>query len=184
MKVACANILESPETVPERGCPSRRTLDCQPVSQDNSQRSVAFPPVAAGTAVLRRQPRAIHAFSLIEVMIAIAIFFMCSFVILALVSSGLRTARMLRTTRPNAGMLAALESLTNRVDAEGSDQGDFGHMYPDYAWESQWYETGTNGLLQFDYIIKKRGQGVPDSTMSILIYSPGAKSKRLGLQAP
>src|ERR1043165_3280492 len=44
-----------------------------------------------------RRPRSIHAFSLIEVMIAIAIFFMASFAILALVSSGLRTARMLRT---------------------------------------------------------------------------------------
>ena len=49
-------------------------------------------------------PKGIQAFSLIEVMIALAIFFTASFVILALVSSGLRTARMLRMTRPSASI--------------------------------------------------------------------------------
>ena len=129
-------------------------------------------------------PPSVRAFSLIEVMIAIAIFFMCSFAILALVSSGLRTARMLRSTRPNAGMLAAMETLTNRLEMEGSDSGDFGHMYPDYAWDHIWFEFMTNGLVEHDFTIKKRGQSVPDSTMSILIYNPAAKSKRLGVQPP
>lgn len=135
-------------------------------------------------AALRRWPRAIRAFSLIEVMIAIAIFFMCSFVILALVSSGLRTARLLRTTRPNAGMLAAEMTLTNQLE-EGMEEGDFGRMYPEYTWAKETSEAGTNGLWQVDFAIYRRGQrSQPDSTMSILLYSPGSKSKRLGVQPP
>ena len=126
--------------------------------------------------------RGTRAFSLIEVMIAVAIFFMASFVILALVSSGLRTARMLRTTRPNAGMLAAEMTLTNQLE-EGSESGDFGKMYREYTWEKDTAEAGTNGLWQVDFKIYRRGQrSVPDSTMSILIFSPGSKTKRLGVQ--
>lgn len=129
-------------------------------------------------------PSGVRAFSLIEVMIAIAIFFMASFMILALVSSGLRTARMLRTTRPNAGMLAAEMTLTNQLE-EGVESGDFGKMYRDYTWGKDSYEVGTNGLWQVDFKIFRRGQGhVPDSTMSILVFSPGSKSKKLGVHAP
>ncbi len=126
----------------------------------------------------------IRAFSLIEVMIAIAIFFMASFMILALVSSGLRTARMLRTTRPNAGMLAAELTLTNQLE-EGIESGDFGQMYREYTWTKETSEAGTNGLWQVEFKIYRRGQGHdPDSTMGILLYSPNSKSKRLGVQPP
>ena len=134
--------------------------------------------------VFNRPARATRAFSLMEVMIAIAIFFMASFVILALVSSGLRTARMLRTTRPNAGMLAAMMTLTNKLE-EGVESGDFDRMYPDYEWKKETSEAGTNGLWQVDFAIYRKSQrGVPDSTMSILLYSPGSKSRRLGVQPP
>lgn len=125
-----------------------------------------------------RGPRA---FSLMEVMIATAIFFMASFVILALVSSGLQTARALRSTRPNAGMLASQLTLTNQLE-EGTETGDFGNMYPDYRWEMIKYEASTGGLWQVDFVIRKRGVGAPDSTMSIQLYSPQSKTKRLGLQ--
>ena len=130
--------------------------------------------------------KAIRAFSLIEVMIALAIFFTASFIILALVSSGLRTARMLRMTRPSCSLLAAEDTLTNSL-VESVDSGDFGNLYPDYNWKKDTYEKpdDTNGLWQIDYAIYKRGHGsVPESTLSIWRYSPGSKSKRLGLQQP
>lgn len=128
--------------------------------------------------------RPARAFSLIEVMIALAIFFTASFVILAIVSAGLRTARMLRTTRPSAAILASQDTLTNALE-EGVESGDFGNLYPDYNWKKDTYEKpdDTNGLWQIDYVIYKRGHGnAPESTLSIWRYSPGSKSKRLGLQ--
>ena len=130
----------------------------------------------------RPPARSVLAFSLFEVMIAIGIFFMVSFAILALVSSGLRTARALRVTRPSAGLLAAELSLTNQL-AEGTDSGNFGNLYPDYTWNSETYEAYTNGLWQVDFVVHKRGQsGAPDSRMSIFMFSPGSRSGRLGLQ--
>lgn len=122
-----------------------------------------------------------RAFSLMEVMIATAIFFMASFVILALVSSGLRTAQMLRSTRPNAGMLASQLTLTNQLE-EGTEEGNFGNLYPDYRWEMIKYEASTGGLWQVDFVIRKRGAPAPDSTMSIQLFSPQSRTKRLGLQ--
>ncbi len=131
-----------------------------------------------------KSPNPARAFSLIEVMIAIAIFVTASFVILALVSSGLRTARMLRTTRPSASILAAEDTLTNAL-VEGVESGDFGNLYPDYRWTKDTYEKpdDTNGIWQIDYAIYKRGHAnQPESTLSVWRYSPGSKSKRLGLQ--
>jgi type II secretory pathway pseudopilin PulG len=123
------------------------------------------------------------AFSLLEVMIALAIFFMVSFSILALVSSSLKNARALRMAgRPNAGMLAAELSLTNKVE-EGIESGDFGDLFPDYTWQREIYEAGTNGLFQADFVIYRRGnRSQPDSQMSIFIYAPGSQSRRLGVQ--
>jgi len=125
-----------------------------------------------------------RAFTLIEVMIAIAIFFMVSFTILAVVSAGLRTAQALRITRPNAGMLAAELSLTNKLE-EGVETGDFGNIHRDYSWRREMFEAGTNGLWQVDFTVYERGnRSKPDSQMSILIYSPQSQTRRLGVQPP
>jgi hypothetical protein len=115
-------------------------------------------------------------------MIAIAIFFMVSFAILALVSGVLRNARALRMVRPNAGILAAELSLTNKVE-EGSESGDFGSLYPDYDWTRDIVEAGSNGLFMAEFTVYRRGQhGAPDSRMSILLYRPDSQTRRLGLQ--
>ena len=121
------------------------------------------------------------AFSLLEVMIAFTIFFAASFAILAMVSSGLRTARLLKATRPNAGMLAAELVTTNKLE-EGTESGNFGKMYPGYTWSREAYEVGSNGLWRVDFYVTKRGQREPESSMGILVFSPQSQSKRLGLQ--
>ena len=64
-------------------------------------------------------------------MIAAAIFFLATFTILALVSSTLKNARVLRRMDVDAGMVAAQLFKTNRI-AEGRDSGDFGDFYRDY----------------------------------------------------
>jgi hypothetical protein len=127
-----------------------------------------------------------RAFSLMEVMIAIAIFFMVSFSILAVVSAGLRTAQALRITRPNAGILAADLTLTNRLEEGEAETGDFEDlcpkMYPDYEWTRKASELGTNGLWQVDFTIYRRDdRSRPDSTLSILLYSPQSQPRRLRL---
>lgn len=112
------------------------------------------------------------AFTLMEVMIAAAIFFMCSFTILALLASTLRSVRALQHTTLDAGMLAAELSLTNRL-YEGTESGDFGDLYPDYQWTREIYEVSSNRLFEVDFTIYKRAGDRPtESHMSILLYRP------------
>ena len=90
------------------------------------------------------------AFSLLEVMMAIGIFFMAVFVILALVSSSLENARRLQRPIVDAGMIASELSLTNAL-VEGDQSGDFGDAYPGYSWTADITEVQTNKLFQVDY---------------------------------
>jgi Tfp pilus assembly protein PilV len=116
------------------------------------------------------------AFTLLEVMIAAGILFMCLFAILALLSTSLRNARALQRTTVDAGMLAADLSLTNRL-IEGTESGDFSqfgdHVYPDYRWTRQIQEVASNGLFQVDFTISPRsGRDEAVSHMSILLFRP------------
>jgi len=113
------------------------------------------------------------AFTLMEVMIALGIFFMCSFAILAVLATSLRNARALQRKPVDAGMVAAQLSLTNRV-TEGIETGDFEDMYPDYTWMADTYEEKTNGLFKVDMIVERHNTANPgvESKMSILLYRP------------
>ena len=118
----------------------------------------------------RRQDwRRLHAFTLLEVMIATAIFFMAMFSILALVSQSLRSARMLHRNVPTPGMVAAELSLTNKLE-EGVAEGDFGDLYPDYTWTSDTFLYGSNGLYLIEFVVYRDGK--VDSTMSTLMFRP------------
>ena len=112
-----------------------------------------------------------HAFTLIEVMIALGIFFMATFTILALVSNTLRNARALQDTDVDPGMLAAQLSLTNRL-TEGSQSGDFGDFYHGYTWD-QVSTHITNSLWQVDFVVHHHlGTKYVDTPLSVLVYSP------------
>ena len=63
-------------------------------------------------------------FSLIEVTIAMAIFFVCMFALLSLTTLSLNTARRLEFVEPDIGWVASELSLTNVVE-EGFETGDF-----------------------------------------------------------
>ncbi len=133
----------------------------------------------------RATRRTVAAFTLMEVMIALGIFFMCSFAILALLATSLRNARALQRKPVDAGMVAAQKtSITNHI-VEGVDAGDFGDMYPGYKWttDTYLYEESTNGLLQTDIIVQ-RPDGQTESQISILIYDPAAASSQLGGALP
>lgn len=108
------------------------------------------------------------AFTLLEVMFALGIFFMAVFAILDLTSQCLRSARALRVPRVDAASLAAELSLTNRLE-EGVTTGDFGDLYPGYSWEQEVLLSGTNGLYQVDFVVLNPRAEI-DSTLSILLY--------------
>ena len=117
--------------------------------------------------------RAVAAFTLIEVLIAGGILFMCLFAILGLLSTTLSNARGLqRLPVDPTGMLAAEASLNQKL-GEGSDSGDFGELYPDYRWISETNEVGTNGLFEVDFGVYRRSGGrALQSHMCILFYRP------------
>jgi hypothetical protein len=124
-----------------------------------------------------RPRRTQTAFSLLEVMIACGIFFMCIFSILAMVSSVLRNARSLRRTELDAGVVAAQISLTNKL-YEGVESGDWGKIYPGCSWEAQILEVATNGLFQVDIVVHRRGVQQPVDKMSIWLFRPESPNPR------
>ncbi|HEX3721128.1 MAG TPA: prepilin-type N-terminal cleavage/methylation domain-containing protein [Verrucomicrobiae bacterium] len=130
-----------------------------------------------------RRPEDLNAFTLIEVMLAITIFFMAMFAILGVLSSGVRAATLLRNNGPTAGMVVAQLSATNKLE-EGSQSGDFNEIpiYKDYKWVADLREVATNGLFQVDVVVVD-GNGVQVSTLSALLYRPESDTGKMGLQS-
>lgn len=119
-------------------------------------------------------------FTLLEVLIATAIFFMMAFAVLELVTRGLAAAKSLQQREPDAGILAAAMSLTNKIE-EGSEAGDFEDiapgLYPGYSWTRDAFEVGSNGLFQVDFTVVRRsgkGRRPSETTLSVLMYRPGS----------
>jgi type II secretion system protein I len=125
-------------------------------------------------------PRSSRAFTLIEVMVACGIFFMATFAILAMVSACLRNARGLQKGYVDAGMAAAqvFQTFKTNTDPDLSVSGDFGESLREYTWEAQSSEYDTNGLLQVDIVVAKRGK--PVDAMTILVYQANVKSSAFG----
>jgi Tfp pilus assembly protein PilV len=120
-------------------------------------------------------------FTLMEVMIALAIFFAVSFAILGVVSSGLRTAQALRIKRPDATLIAGNLWVTNKLE-EGVETGNFGRLYPDHDWRWDAYEI-TNGFWQVDIDVYQRSdRSKSASQLSIQMYRPQWQTRRLGVQ--
>ena len=109
-------------------------------------------------------------FSLLEVMVAVAIFFMSVFAILELVSRNLRYVQNLQRPQIDIGALAAELSLTNSVE-EGVESGDFGDLHPNAMWKREIFEVATNGLFQVDFVVTEgKGRNLAESRLSILLY--------------
>lgn len=121
------------------------------------------------------RPAMRRAFTLLEVMIALGIFFMAVFSILGLVSAVLKNAQHLERPQVDAGLAAAMYVNTNRF-FEGTMSGDFGDALRDYTWQVETEEFATNGLLQADVLLlPRRTHEVPDG-ISILVFDPNFKS--------
>ena len=141
------------------------------------------PPSAAADGDRPRAATAGRAFSLIEVMIAIGVLFVCIFAILGVVANCLRGARALQRPDMDAGSVAAFFSITNKhevITEAGTfdDLGDFPQSYNDYSWERicDLYPNSdsTNGLWKEIFIVIHRPSGNPVSTIERLIYDPAS----------
>ena len=130
-----------------------------------------------------RRPDASSAFSLLEVMIAIGIFFMVAFAVLALVSQCLGQARALQQVRNPIGSLASQTVLTNQLE-EGTESGDFEDLFPDYRWTREVYEAGTNGLYEVHLTVTRSGQQKPDSELTLYLFRPQGGGQGLGGRRP
>jgi type II secretory pathway pseudopilin PulG len=104
------------------------------------------------------------AFSLLEVMVAIAIFFAAAFAILEVVSGGLANARLLQRPQVDAAAIASVFSTTNII-VEGTDSGNLsdllGDTYDGYTWEYTSHEVASNKLFQVDFTIYGPAAGHP-----------------------
>jgi prepilin-type N-terminal cleavage/methylation domain-containing protein len=116
------------------------------------------------------------AFSLIEVMIAIAILFIGTFAILDLISSSLNNARRLQRPLVDASALVSQLSLTNKL-AEGVYSGNLGDVlgkaYSEYKWTGEVAEVQSNRLFQADFVIQNaRGGSEIISRTTTLFFRP------------
>jgi len=130
---------------------------------------------------------AARAFSLIEVMVALAIFFIAVFAILGLISQLLRNARAFQSKKGvDAGMVHAYwSSITNRVSeglvsGEFNDLAEFQDQYRDYSWEKDTLFYASNGLWQVDYRVINKRSGRVESSVSTFFYDPNTQSGILG----
>lgn len=118
--------------------------------------------------------RSSRAFSLLEVMIAIGIFFMVAFTVLALVSQCLGQARALEQIRTPIGAIASDAMLKAPLE-EGLYTGDFADIIPDYRWEAEVYLPSfvTNETLkEIDLSVSRSGQSQSDGRLTILKFQP------------
>jgi len=122
----------------------------------------------------RRAARA--GFSLIEVMVAIAIFFAGLFAILGLVSGSLEGARHLERPLLDASVVASQISLTNKL-TEGSRAGDLGELlgsaYNGCEWSADVVEVQSNKLFGAEIVLRGQERNKPvESKMTILLFRP------------
>jgi Tfp pilus assembly protein PilV len=124
---------------------------------------------------MKPKPTDQAAFSLLEVMIAMGIFFVAIFGILELTSQSLKSARLLQRHEPDITVVAAQLSLTNRLE-EGFDSGDFGETMPDVLWSRTVTEVSSNGLFRVDFTVHQpthnRISPLAERHLSILLYRP------------
>jgi hypothetical protein len=118
--------------------------------------------------------RARLAFTLLEVMIAAAIYFIAMFAVLRLLSTEMNAAFLLQRNYPTPVMAVAKLSLTNKLEEVPVSE-DFGEVYPDYKYYLEPHEIMTNGLFQVDVTVFHKDKVF--STMSVLLYRPESEKR-------
>ncbi len=123
------------------------------------------------------------AFTLVEVMIAITIFFICMFAILGVLSSGIHAASILRSSGPTAGMVASYFAVSNKIE-EGQFQDDFSDIagYQGYRWEAEAILI-TNDLYRMNFVVIDPNGNQSSFLNDVKFYKPGSsQGSKMGLQ--
>ena len=123
-------------------------------------------------------------FSLVEVTVAMGIFFMCMYALIGLTITNLKMARELQFVEPDVGWVASELSLMNEVEEGPVDgTGDFGDYYAGWSWQGEVifypvlesYASGTGedieneGLYQLNIVVDGPGD-TGQQTHSVLMY--------------
>jgi hypothetical protein len=118
------------------------------------------------------------AFTLLEVIVACALFFMVAFAVLQIVATGLVAAKKLQQREPHFEFVASPHVLTNQL-IEGEYSGDFQDLqpdmpdlYPNFSWECVIQEVGSNGFFQVDYTIYDNTAGAKPRTLRTYFHKP------------
>ena len=128
-----------------------------------------------------RAGRIRSAFTLLEVMVATAIFFMVAFAILEMVTRGLVAVRAIQKREPDPGIILSMFS-TNKAWEEMNISGNYEDiapgMYQGYRWElfaHRYMETNDHLFIVevMSYGDSKSGRG--PSTASTMFFSPHSK---------
>lgn len=124
--------------------------------------------------------RALDAFSLLEVVIACAIFFMVAFALLELVTRSLVAAKALQIREPDPGLVLAMTSLMrSNAFEEGTTSGDFDEiapdLYPGYQWVKEEKEVGSNGLWQVQVFVHNQRKNKGISQITGFFWCPNCK---------
>tara|TARA_B100001094_G_scaffold116946_1_gene112775 strand:- start:631 stop:1104 length:474 start_codon:yes stop_codon:yes gene_type:complete len=139
----------------------------------------------------------IRAFTLAEVLIAVAIFVVAIFAILQLVGQGLDLVRVMQQQRPDMGALAAktlvelpepdgtlATGLTEPMDEDfgGNGGGEF-TLYPDARWQRDIMSLdATNGLYQATITIEEQVGGGENTEYQLrfLMFRPDLAELEMG----
>ena len=119
-----------------------------------------------------------RAFTLLEVMIAIAIFFVSAFAILSLISTSLNNVRRLQRPSVDASPVLARYAATNSL-VEGTYSGSLGDPnllgkdYRDYNWTAEIIEVASNHLYSVECAIQPANGGHEIiSDLKTILYRP------------
>jgi hypothetical protein len=124
------------------------------------------------------------AFTLLEVILACALFFMFAFAVLELVTRGVNAARAIQQHDPDGSLILAPFS-TNRVLEPMSLSGDFEEfypgVYPGYSWTLDVAPSAqfgdTNPIFEVTVVVTggTRNRKTIQSVMSTLMFAPDSK---------
>jgi hypothetical protein len=119
-------------------------------------------------------------FTLLEVIVACSLFFMCAFAILQIVTTGQVAARKLQRREPHFEFIISQHVLTNQL-YEGNYSGSFGELdesmpdlYPGFSWEYEIVEASSNGFFRVDYAIFDAAAGARPRTLTTFFHKPAS----------
>ena len=126
-------------------------------------------------------------FTLLEVMIAVGVLFMCLFAVLALTANSLRSARRLQEHRDlDAGSFVGYFYVqlvnTNRID-EGPADIDLGDSFPGYKTSLDCEIAGTNGLWDIEYDVAEPTRHA-EVHGHFLLYNPNSQQPGISRTLP